>query len=415
MAAATKFQERPFGNCRGERPWLGPRAHELCGGEPGKAEPSRLLVRSASNAYFAQKLSAISIPDASAIVRAAVDSVFEDFLQYVESADDVARERRKLKVHAALDGLTDKEVWREIQRRKVGLVAQVKGIKQAEIETLLSSMVGGTEDVPDGDYFARALPVLPSSPQMAPVERVVLVHRLREVLAQVGFTRFESSVPDVDGELSLDVKRADLALETTWVPAIENRGEGFFIGFKQEAIEEWLQRPAVQDRGKALLKGFDAWKGDHLSSKMPFPGLAYVMLHTLSHLLVTAVSLECGYASASIRERVYATKSGCGILLHTGTSDAEGTLGGLVHVARRLDQHLRVALDLGRLCSNDPVCAQHQPDAAQEQRYLSGAACHGCLYIGETTCERMNDFLDRSLVVPTVEGLGAEFFGEDLL
>jgi hypothetical protein len=46
---------------------------------------------------------------------------------------------------------------------------------------------------------------------------------------------------------------------------------------------------------------------------------------------------------------------------------------------------------------------------------LSGAACHGCLYIGETTCERMNDFLDRSLVVPTVEGLGAEFFGEDLL
>ena len=310
MAAATKFQERPFGNCRGERPWLGPRAHEPCGGEPGKAEPSRLLVRSASNAYFAQKLSAISIPDAAARVRDAVDTVFEDFLQYVESAADVARERRKLKVHAALDGLTDEEVWREIQRRKGGVTAQAKGIKQAEIETLLSSMVGGTEDVPDGDYFARALPVLPPSPPMAPVERVVLVHRLREVLAQVGFTRFESSVADVDGELSLDVKRADLALETTWVPAIENRGEGFFIGFKQSAIEEWLQRPAVMARGKALLGGFDAWKGDHPSSKMPFPGLAYVMLHTLSHLLVTAVSLECGYASASIRERVYATKSG---------------------------------------------------------------------------------------------------------
>jgi hypothetical protein len=415
MAAAAKFQDRPFGYCAGRLPWLGPAAHEHCGGDDAKSEPSRLLVRSASNAYFAQKLSAISIPDASAAIRAAVDNVFEDFLQYVESAAEIARERRKARVHAALEGLTDEEVWREIQRRKGGHVPQVKGIKQAEIETLLSSMVGTTEDVPDGDYFARALPGLPRSPLLASIDRVVLVHRLREVIAQVGFTRFESAVPDVDGELSLDVKRADLALETSWVPAVENRGEGFFIALKTEAIEAWRERPAVQARGKALLAGFDAWKADHPGTKTEFPGLAYVMLHTLSHLLITAVSLECGYASTSIRERVYATRSGYGILLYTGTSDAEGTLGGLVQVARRIEQHLRMSLDLGGLCANDPVCAQHRPDAAQEQRYLSGAACHGCLYIGETSCERMNDFLDRSLVVPTVEGLSAEFFGEDLL
>jgi hypothetical protein len=74
----------------------------------------------------------------------------------------------------------------------------------------------------------------------------VLVHRLRKVIAQVGFTRFESAVPDVDGELSLDVKRADLALETTWVPAVENRGEGFFVAVKTEAIEAWRERPAVR-------------------------------------------------------------------------------------------------------------------------------------------------------------------------
>jgi hypothetical protein len=333
----------------------------------------------------------------------------------VESPEEIARERRKARVHAALEGLTDEDVWREIQRRKGGHAPQTKGIKQAEIETLLSSMVGTTEDVPDSDYFARALPNLPGSPVLGSIDRVVLVHRLREVIAQVGFTRFESAVPDVDGELSLDVKRADLALETTWVPAVENRGEGFFVAVKTEAIEAWLERPAVRARGKALLAGFDAWLADHPGSKTKFPGLAYVMLHTLSHLLITAVSLECGYASTSIRERVYATPSGYGILLYTGTSDAEGTLGGLVHVARRIEQHLRMALGLGGLCANDPVCAQHRPDAVQEQRYLSGAACHGCLYIGETSCERMNDFLDRSLVVPTVEGLSAEFFGEDLL
>lgn len=231
MAAAAKFQAHPFGSCNGQRPWLGPRAAEHCGGADGKAEPSRLLVRSASNAYFAQKLSAISIPDASAELRKAVDTVWDDYLQYVDASAGVAHERRKAKVHAAIERFTDDEVWKEIQRRKASAAPPPKGIKQAEIETLLSSMVGTTEDVPDGDYYARAMPIAQPSPTLAAVERVVLVHRLREVIAQVGFTRFESSVPDVDGELSLDVTRADLAIDTTWVPAVENRGEGFFIAF----------------------------------------------------------------------------------------------------------------------------------------------------------------------------------------
>jgi hypothetical protein len=135
-------------------------------------------------------------------------------------------------------------------------------------------------------------------------------------------------------------------------------------------------------------------------------------LHSLSHLLITAVSLECGYAASSIRERIYAGEAGFGILLYTGTADAEGTLGGLVQVGRRVEAHLRNALELGRLCSNDPVCAQHAPESREEARFLHGAACHGCLLIAETSCERRNEFLDRSLVVGTVDEAGAEFFGD---
>ena len=75
-----------------------------------------------------------------------------------------------------------------------------------------------------------------------------------------------------------------------------------------------------------------------------------------------------------------------------------------------IETHLRRALELGRLCSNDPVCAQHRSDSREEQRFLHGAACHGCLLIAETSCERRNEFLDRALVVATVDGGGAEFF-----
>ena len=169
----------------------------------------------------------------------------------------------------------------------------------------------------------------------------------------------------------------------------------------------------MQERERQLAGGFEAWKTVHKKPNAEFPGLPYILLHSLSHLLLTAVSLDCGYATSSIRERIYVGDDAYGILLYTSSPDAEGTLGGLIDVGRRLELHLRRALEMARLCSNDPVCAMHRPNSSQEERFLSGSACHGCLLISEPSCENRNDFLDRALVVPTVLGPGPEFFGED--
>ena len=131
-------------------------------------------------------------------------------------------------------------------------------------------------------------------------------------------------------------------------------------------------------------------------------------------MLITTISLECGYPASSIRERIYAFSDvGYGILLYTGSPDSEGTLGGLIQEGRRIHEHMRHALTRAELCSNDPVCSQHQPDNLHERRFLHGAACHGCLLIAETSCEQNNDYLDRSLVVSTVEDRGVEFFKMD--
>jgi Domain of unknown function (DUF1998) len=121
---------------------------------------------------------------------------------------------------------------------------------------------------------------------------------------------------------------------------------------------------------------------------------------------MTEVSLECGYPASSIRERLYceshdAAVPMAGILLMTGTSGAEGTLGGLVEEGRRLGRHLAHAWEEAKLCSNDPVCAHHEP-AGLDDRNLEGAACHSCLFVPECSCERFNQYLDRALVVPTL-------------
>jgi hypothetical protein len=274
-----------------------------------------------------------------------------------------------------------------------------------EIETLLASLDEVGEDVSEGDFYARARKLEGLNPlATARIERIILVHRLREVVAQVGFTHFEAAIPDIEGELDINLRRAALDIDPTWVPAIENRGEGVFIAFKKQAIDQWLKQKAVRERGEELHRGFPKWCNTRgiPQDKANFPGLPYIMLHSLSHLLITAVSLECGYVASAIGERIYAGDSGYGILLYTGTSGNDGTLGGLVQIGKRIELLLISALELGRLCSNDPVCAQHGPENDAEDRFLHGAACHGCLLIAETACERRNDFLDRALVVNTV-------------
>ncbi len=79
-------------------------------------------------------------------------------------------------------------------------------------------------------------------------------------------------------------------------------------------------------------------------------------------------------------------------------------------MGRDVERHLSAALEGGRLCANDPVCAQHEPANTYEERYRHGAACHGCLLIAEPSCERFNFYLDRALVVPTVHDRDCAFF-----
>ena len=63
---ATILEANPLGTCRGTRPWLGSNSNEGC------KLPSRLLIRTASNAYFPQVVSVLSLPDRGTAVEAAV-------------------------------------------------------------------------------------------------------------------------------------------------------------------------------------------------------------------------------------------------------------------------------------------------------------------------------------------------------
>jgi hypothetical protein len=63
-----------------------------------------------------------------------------------------------------------------------------------------------------------------------------------------------------------------------------------------------------------------------------------------------------------------------------------------VQSTRRLSTIIHHALERLAVCSNDPVCADHESGSAIDERALLGAACHGCLLIPETSCERRNNW-----------------------
>jgi hypothetical protein len=403
---ATQLEMNPLGTCRGARPWLGRNSHEDCN------QPSRLLIRTASNAYFPQVVSVLSLPDRGSEVGTAVGELWDD-LQIVEDEAELRTLKKKPKITDRLAPFGEDEVLQAIRDRKRG-AGEDRPVKQVELDALIAAPEGFGDDVPiHPDYHARRLPdtAWRRSGRTSGIEAVTQLHRLREVLALVGFTRFEAVMPDINGEYETDVERAPLAIDPAWFPAVENRGEGVFVQLRADAVRRWLDRPKVMQRLEGLASGHTRWAKDR-KSKRVFPGGPYILLHTLSHLLIQSLAMRCGYPASSIRERIYADALAhrYGILLYTGSPDADGTLGGLVQQARYFEDHLAEALRQAALCSNDPICARHVPGKSMEQRWLHGAACHGCALVAETSCEMRNDYLDRALVVPVLGERGAAFF-----
>lgn len=247
---------------------------------------------------------------------------------------------------------------------------------------------------------------------------MVLVERLREVRALIGFTRIESPGDLADVEDFPRDRVAPLSRKAPqWVPASEVRGEGIFIRFSEDAVQAWELGDAVRGWESAIRAGHRDWRQARgLDPLKGFPGMRYLLLHSFAHALMRQLVLECGYTAASISERIYALPPDAdngpmaGILIYTAAPDSEGTLGGLVSLGRPdiLGRHIHDALEGVRLCASDPLCAEHHP--VHQGTTLHGAACHACLFVPETSCERGNKYLDRSLLIDTMAASGRAFF-----
>ena len=390
--------------CRGRHPHLD-RFDDGCDEEP------RAILLGATNGWFPVSLSVLAIPQTgSPLSQLVADgwAYFED----AESEAEVAVVVKTLKKTAQLQGIeafTPLEVWDAVEAYRSG----TPDVEQSDLKGPEWDVLTAPDPPTDYPHFMSTKVAAPAGFE-ASVARVLLLERLREVNALVGFTRVES--PD-EGTADERAPKAPLTRsDPSWVVATEVHGEGIFLQFDTAPLRKWAGRDAVKALDARLRAGHAGWRRKRgLDPNEGYPGVRYVMLHTLAHLLIRELALECGYNAASIRERIYADvedgRDQAGILIYTAAADSDGTLGGLVDLGRpeNLGRLLGQALDRAHVCASDPLCAEHDPSKDQS---LHGAACHACSFVSETSCERGNRHLERALVVPTLETSEAALFGD---
>lgn len=388
--------------CRGRHPHIG-LATEPCG------EQLRSLVLGASNLWFNSSVSVLSLPVGGGSLGQLVYDHWAELekMPVKEVLTYALTSNRTLK--SAFAGYDVDEIWDAIEARRAG----AKGVPGADVHgpewvALTTGSKGQTSP-----HF-EAEPIAAPPDFAGKLAGVTLAHRLRVVTALCGFSRISAGEP---GD-QLATVRLETKGSPSWVPVVENRGEGIFLRFDEPAVQDWESQAFDNPLFVAMRRAHrDYRQARNLDPSEGWPGERFVLLHSLSHALINELAIECGYSSASISERIYSRAPGdgpepmAGILLYTSAPDAEGTLGGLVNLGKstELGPILRRALERSGLCSSDPLCADHVPDSATGA--LHGATCHACLLVAETSCERGNRYLDRSVLVDTFGHTGLEFFG----
>lgn len=397
--ALGKRNQQNLPRCRGRHPHLQAFDPEGCTEDP------MVLVVGASNQWFAQTLAALAVPKTGAGELATkveqhwgeLEGMPEGVLTWMHSAG-------KLPDFAKW---SEQEVRAAIEAHRAVSVQEPQASGYPDLRTAEWEILSAPGLPEPQDDFTMARPGVPAALDGL-LRDVVQVERLREVRALVGFTRLDAPDPD-DPEL---VTPAPLAKSPPgWVPASEVRGEGLFLRLPEPLLADWEQRTAPSATLQAHKDAYGRFRRHRYSDRLKsdfdemlhWPGARYYTLHTLSHLLIRTIALECGYSSASLSERVYAGNQDdprAGILIYTAVPDAEGTLGGLVSLGEpaELTRLVRRALSDAMRCSSDPLCSERLPEHPAD--FLHGAACHVCLFVSETTCERGNRFLDRRFLVP---------------
>lgn len=383
--AFHKTALRGVSECKGRRPWLS-RDDAEC------QESPRVLQRGASNVWFSITHSAISIPPWSEGAFLVLNKHWE-VLRHIndETAlrNVIVGMRLDQKSIYSIDDLLEAIAQRRADETADRHDRPSRSLKHDEWLALLR---GRPEQSKNQEFVCVPVNRITSRTR-AVFDRIMLVKKLREVRVLESFSRIVPPSP---------IRQVDdppLAQEHLgWLPAVEVNGEGVFMTLDRSSLLEWERNEAVHARIQQIDANYRRRFESVGGSADRVIGPRLVLVHTLAHALIDQWSLDSGYPSSSLRERLYIEEDSAGLLLYTASADSAGSLGGVVAQAQpdRLEAAINELAQRMAWCSSDPLCIESGPSGVDG---LNLAACHSCCLLPEVSCEEMNLLLDRALLV----------------
>lgn len=263
--------------CRGRRPQL--RDTDPKGCDVPHVQP---ILQGASNCWFPVLISALSVPQATDKLALLVDENWA-VLEKAQSQEIVSAFRAigQLKDFAKY---ADAEIWSAMEKKRQGAIEsddEPDDLKSPEW-AVFSDPASAQES-----KFFKLRAVEPPDDFTKYFEKIVLVEKLREVRAMIGFARIDSP-RDFDSPFDLPAeRRARLSRrEPTWIPASETRGEGIFFQFSEKAIQKWTAKTRKYD--DEFFENHKRWR---VSKNLPnpeagYPGLRFILLHSFAHAVI---------------------------------------------------------------------------------------------------------------------------------
>ena len=308
--------------CRGRHPHLDAFEPGGCGAQ------TKLMLVGASNLWFAATLSIIVMPE-SAQEKAEdladrIRAVLGDKLAKYAGSLDILRDfldAGGVDVTGLPDGdlgslvavalapppTPDEQEERLRQWDPVDLLVP-------EWRYLLKDPLGDRHEDPDSGL---TLSRRDRGPQLRDeITRVLAVERLRKVNALTGFTRIDAF--DRVGDVPKRLVPLTRERRPAWTVATEDRGEGVFLQLDEPRVASWEQMILESDVWEAhklahrrnFYRRFSE-TGEEVDPDTRLKPPRYWLVHTLAHVLIREMAMQCGYSAASLSDACGRTSGGC--------------------------------------------------------------------------------------------------------
>ncbi|RUA27273.1 MAG: hypothetical protein DSY76_05400 [Bacteroidetes bacterium] len=398
------------------QPWIYEKAPEL-----DENDIVEILEVNNPGVYLPERVNALVIPPESRIIKnSIIDRLYNSskLRREIDSIKIPLRRKSKLKEIATKYRCSIEEIKEALDEIKKGYPYYNENITVGElIEDEYKAFLTPLEDVRDDEDFVTVhktkefhlLYQSIESQELKSIVRMIDNHiiamRLREIQVFKGFYRGYE-----DDNTTRELVPPDIVGSSNWLPAIELFGEGVFFTIDENILSKWETLHPVKKRADEILKRYE--KSEVTLNVDVEVTPRFLLLHTLSHLLIRELESIAGYPAASLKERIYCSRDRkmSGVLIYTTVSDIVGSLGGIVESAEPKEflSLMDSAFKHAMWCSLDPVCTEHE---GQGPGWLNRAACHACALIPEPSCAYGNVFLDR-IFIKGSESLGIPNFLE---